>query len=270
MKSNLSAKAVAAATFSAISLCGVSAAYAGSVTQPGETVGASLGAPLPPDIYLVDTGSIGERGGTNEGVNIPLALWSTPWTVFGGRIEGLVAVPELYAGNHKADSFSAGMYNPFAGAMIAWDLGNGFGASYLAGGYLGISGGDFGSAFDQNTFRQDIHLTYATNGWTAAANLIYGIVGDNQKTHAKNPDYFNYDLSLTKTLGKWEVGPVAFGSTDVSSPAGHASQSQFALGGLVGYNFGPVILQTYLTSDVTESNYGGHETRAWLRLLVPL
>jgi hypothetical protein len=272
MKTLSSARTFASAAFGAISLCAVGggAAYAGSVTQPGETVGISLGAPLPPDVYLATTGSIGERGDVEEGVNIPVVLWSTPWTILGGRIEPLIALPELYVGNHKAGAFNSGWFNPFIGGMIAWDLGNGLGVSYLAGAYIGFTSNGFGSAFDQNTFRQDIHLSYSNDGWTANANLIFGIVGDNKATHAANPNYFNYDLSLTKTFDKWSFGPVAFGSTDVSSPSGHASQSQFALGGLVGYNFGPVILQTYLTSDVTEKNYGSHDTRLWLRLIVPL
>lgn len=261
---------IASAAIGAMSLCS-GVAYAGSVTQPGETVGATVGAPLPEGVYAIDTGSIGQRGGTNLGVNIPVIIWSTPLALGGIRIEAIAAAPELYSGNHKAGSFAAGMYSPFAGLIAAYDFGGGFGASYLAGAYFPVSGGDFGHAFDQYTFRQDVHLTYATNGWTANANLIYGIVGDNQGPgHARNPDYFNYDLSLTKTIGKWEVGPVAFGSTDVSAPHGHQTQSQFALGALVGYNFGPVIAQVYVTSDVTESNYGGKDTRGWLRLIVPL
>jgi hypothetical protein len=50
----------------------------------------------------------------------------------------------------------------------------------------------------------------------------------------------------------------------------YAKQSQFAIGGLVGYDFGPVILQAYLTTDVDENNYGGHDTRGWGRVIVPL
>jgi hypothetical protein len=42
------------------------------------------------------------------------------------------------------------------------------------------------------------------------------------------------------------------------------------VGGLVGYNFGPVNLQAYLTRDVVQRNYRGRETRGWLRVIVPL
>ena len=60
---------------------------------------------------------------------------------------------------------------------------------------------------------------------------------------------------------------VAFGSTDLNDPiAGYAKQSQVAVGGLIGKAFGPAILQAYLTTDVYEKNYGGHDTRLWVRL----
>lgn len=259
-------KKFSAALVGALALTGT--AYAGSVTQPGETVGQALGAPLPEGIYFVNTGSIGNRAGTEAGVNIPVLAWSTPLTIAGGRIAVLGAAPELYVGNRGAGAFNSGWYNPFLAGMISWNVGNGFGVSYLAGAYIGINGGSFGAAFNQNTFRQDLHLSYSNSGWTASANLIYGIVGKNQTTNLRNPDYFNYDLALTKTFGKWEVGVVGFGSTDINKSL--ARQSQFAVGALVGYNFGPVITQAYLTTDVAQKNYGGKETRGWLRVIVPL
>jgi outer membrane putative beta-barrel porin/alpha-amylase len=82
-----------------------------------------------------------------------------------------------------------------------------------------------------------------------------------------NPNFLNVDLTATKKFGKWEIGPVGFYSTDLNSPiAGYQKQSQFAVGGLIGYDFGPVIMQAYLTTDVYEKNYGGHDTRLWGRI----
>jgi hypothetical protein len=58
---------------------------------------------------------------------------------------------------------------------------------------------------------------------------------------------------------------------DVSSPvANYARQSQFAVGWLVGYDFGPVRLQAYVTRDLYERNYTGFDTRVWGRLTIPL
>lgn len=257
------------------------AAVAGSVSQPGETVGVDLATPLPEGVYFANTASVGGRpqndngfggGTTYEGVNIPVIIWSTPWTILGGRIELLGAAPELYVGNHYQGVSNTGMYNPFLAATIAWSLGNGFSVSYLAGAYIGIDGGEFGSAFNQSTFRQDLSVAWHGNGWNLATNARFGIVGENQTTHLTNPDYFNYEISLTRSFGKWEVGPVGFGSTDVGNgpTSTYAKQSQFAAGGLIGYNFGPVISQLYVTTDLYEKNYGGHDTRLWTRLIIPV
>jgi len=85
------------------------------------------------------------------------------------------------------------------------------------------------------------------------------------------PDFLNLDLTATKHFGKWEIGPVAFGSTDLpTANPSYARQGQFAVGGLVGYNFGPANLQAYVTRDVVQRNYAGLETRGWLRVTVPI
>jgi hypothetical protein len=64
---------------------------------------------------------------------------------------------------------------------------------------------------------------------------------------------------------------VGFGSTDLTRPIStYLKQSQIALDGLVGYDFGPLELQAYVTRDVYEQNYGGYDTRAWFRLVIPL
>src|SRR5438046_10569222 len=46
--------------------------------------------------------------------------------------------------------------------------------------------------------------------------------------------------------------------------------SQIAVGGLIGRSFGGLILQAYLTTDVYEKNYGGHDPRLWGRVILPL
>ena len=51
---------------------------------------------------------------------------------------------------------------------------------------------------------------------------------------------------------------------------GYLKQSQFGLGGLIGYWFGPVVLQAYVTTDLYENNYGGRDTRLWTRVIVPI
>ena len=81
-----------------LSLCTAASALAGSVTQPGETVGLAVGAPLPQGLYFVNTGDWGRRSDPADvsvGVDIPVLAWSTPWTILGGRVQFLLAGPVL-------------------------------------------------------------------------------------------------------------------------------------------------------------------------------
>jgi hypothetical protein len=294
---NFKAKILGAA-MGVLGLCGAtSAALAGSVTPPGERAGLDLASPLPEGIYFVDTGGPGNwraaQGTSSFDYNVPIIAWATPWTILGGRIQLLAAVPEAnlsaanfsnVASGHSYGSLVArGMYNPFVAAQIAFNLGNGFSASYLAGAYIAITGTNvtlngalaIPNPWNQTTFHQQLALAWHGNGWNATANLMYGIVGSNNTCHCNSQgvfaDYFNYDLGLTHTFGKWEVGIVGYGSTDTNTPFyGYLQQSQFALGGLVGYNFGPVITQFIVGSDVYTKNYAAKETRLGIHVIIPL
>ncbi|MFG1296053.1 transporter [Xanthobacter variabilis] len=246
------------------------AAHAGSVTQPGETIGLATGAPLPEGVYFVDTADWGCRNtspdSTCVGVNIPVLAWATPVNFLGARVQLLTAVPTVTVGVGNND-YTYGFYNPFFAGQLAWDLGNGFGFSYLLGFYVGVN---TGVGFDSTSLNQRFALSYTADGWNLTANAIWGIQFDGD-TSTVNPDFLNVDLTATKKFGKWEIGPVAYYSTDLNSPAPfYGKQSQFAVGGLIGYDFGPVILQAYLTTDVYEENYGGDDTRGWGRIIIPL
>jgi hypothetical protein len=68
----------------------ISPALAGSVTQPGETVGIAAGAPLSPGLYFTNTADWGCRNTSPTsclGITIPIVTWSTPWTVLGARVQ---------------------------------------------------------------------------------------------------------------------------------------------------------------------------------------
>jgi len=271
------------AAASVLSLCAsVSAAVAGSVTQPGETVGAQAGAPPPPGFYFIDTFDVGHRNGVDVDliVNIPVLAWSTPWTIFGGRVVFLAAVPSLWVDSRLGPTVSD-IYNPLLAGQLAWDLGNGFNFSYMLGAYFDMHSD---LAWSSTSLNQRFALTYNANGWNLTANVIYGIQFDHVTDRPQlspcpppfffqgcNPDFINVDLTATKKFDKWEIGLVGFGSSDLNRPVPtYLKQSQFALGGLVGYDFGPLVVQGYVTTDVAENNYGGKDTRGWFRVIVPL
>ena len=264
------------------------AAFAGYTTPPGERAGIDLATPLPEGIYFVN---LAAATGNNRGVpaassfnfDVPVLVWSTPWTLGGGRIELGVATPVaelgVYGGGILPASYRSGLYNPFVFGSINWNLGNGFSLGLLSGAYLAINGGSWGYAFDQTTLDEMLSLAWHGGGWNATANIHANIVLDNQApglipAARANSNALIADLGLTRTWGKWEFGGVAFGSTTFGYSGAlfpqTLDQSQFAMGGLVGYNFGPVITQLYITTDVYKSNYPTNETRGWLRTVIPL
>jgi hypothetical protein len=304
---NISSKLVGAglAFLGAMSLSAVSdSASAGSISQPGEIVGYTW-APLPQGLYFATTASYGNFRGISYNadafVNVPVIVWSTPWTLLGARVESYVAVPSVsvnapHTGNVvtaggavvPTGTHVSGIYNPFAAVGLAWDLGNGWGVSEFVGSYLPTNntlGQDF------FTFNERLGVTWAQGPWSLTGHVIYGITGNNDSTSVgaalgtkTSPNYVNLDLTGTYTIGKWSFGAVGFGSWDVSGVSftgvPYAKQSQFAVGPFAGYNFGPVILQAWVTRDVYSRNYynalpaGGfvkdYETRGWMRVIVPL
>jgi hypothetical protein len=279
MRSKLTAVAAAGM----LSLCSTLPAHAGSVTQPGETVGVAAGAPLPPGVYFVNTASYGCRDLSPEDVcslvTIPVIAWSTPWTILGGRLQFLAFAPAVEVGvDHTL--YRSGFYNPGGLVQLAWDLGGGLGVSYAIGAYFE---NDTDVSWSDTSLNQRLAVSYTGGGWNLTANLIYGTHFDSVNADPQlspcpfvgglncNPDFINLDLTATKKFGKWEFGPVAFGSWDVSTPLdGYQRQRQFAVGGLVGYDFGPVNLQMYATTDVTQDNYNGYDTRLWTRITFPI
>ena len=120
----MSSKWTKLAAGGALSLCTAVQALAGSVTQPGETVGLNTGAPLPQGWYAINTVDWGCRNTnpqhTCTGLTIPVIAWSTPWTLFGGRVQLLAAWPAVQVGVQRTTipegtlpgTYFNGMYNP--------------------------------------------------------------------------------------------------------------------------------------------------------------
>ena len=260
----------------ALSIRAAASALAGSVTEPGETIGAATGAPAPPGLYFANTVNWGCRNTSPERtcsvVDIPVFVWSTPWKIFGARLQPSFApVIPIEASIHNTANFS-GLFNPFLAAQLAWDLGSGWGVSYLLGVYADV---DSSVAFSSGSLNQRVALSYTGDGWNLTANTILGTQFNQVTGHSQvspcpvslayphngcNPDFLNVDLTATKKFGKWELGPVGFYSTDLSAPApGYQKQSQFAVGGLIGYWFDRAVVQAYVTSDVYQKNYRGYE-----------
>lgn len=261
----LAALAVAGACLTGMPLTG---AHAGSELMPGISTGIPLGAPLPEGLWSITIPTYGWRDSepnVDVGAVVPAWLiWSTPWTLGGGVIMLDTVMPYVNVNVENGPEFS-GFVNPFLDMQVKWDLGNGFYGGFQSGIYLPIRS-DVGSNYV--AWQGIAALSYLKDGWDLSSTFIYGTGSEGVEG---GPAWFNVDLTATKKFGKFEIGPVAFGSTDLSTPyVGYQKQSQFALGGLIGYDFDIVNIQLKLTRDVYQENYGGYETRVWANIIVPL
>lgn len=201
-------------------------------------------------------------------------------------------------------SSARAFYGPAGLAGLAWDLGGGFTFSNFVGGFLPVNtsvgaigglspttgglglGATGGLGGDFWTFIEAASIAYNHDGWSLSANGFYGHssneVGGAQFGLHTQPDTLSVDFAATKHFDKFEFGLAGYGSTDISGAlwntyavpgqafAATHYQSQLALGGLVGYDFGPLTTQFYVTRDVFENNYTGYDTRVWGRVVIPL
>lgn len=296
----------------AIATCSATTSRAASVTQPGEQIGLSGGYPLPEGLYAVNTfdyGRADHRNAPGVGVNIPFLLWSSPWTILGARVEPLVAVPSVFVNpNNPApipNNDASVFYNPLIATNFAWDLGRGFGVAYLIGAYVNVGDrGSLGLGFAGTPILPQVASTTLRQTWTASyigdgsynitAAFTYGLTLDPRATFGgpvgrllgpqAQADSLNLDLTAVKRFGKFEIGPVAYMSTDLTVNRNdplyrnYQRAGQIAVGGLVGYNFDRFIVQAYVTRDVVAREtitaaglrQKNEETRGWLRFVVPL
>ncbi|AWN38185.1 transporter [Methylobacterium radiodurans] len=294
-------------------------ALAQTTTVPGEQVGLAAAAPLPEGIYAINTftyrrpdaPSSALSGSADTAVNIPLLVWSTPWRPLDANLRFLVAAPTVFAFTRNP----AGVANrdisinvgTFVSAQLAWDLGGGFSTALLGGVYLNDLNGDRGSLcnpaaltplctpvlpqLSSNTYRFGVAGSYTADGWNITANLTANIYDSPGRFPGRvggliGPinisDALNIDLTATKKFGKLEIGAVGYGTFNfdigpLSAAAGN--RGRFALGGLIGYDFGPFTAQLYVARDVatgaryldalgrTRDNYS---TDGWFRIIAPL
>jgi len=269
-------KAIVAAAFCAASCVGAHQAQAGSEIMPGITAGIPLGAPMPQGVFVAQLPSYGyAEKGVNIGGLVPSWLiWSTPWDIFGGHLIFDAASPMANVAVHGARSWG-GFANPLLDAQLKWSLGGGWFGGVQTGVYLPVRDDltPLGLARDFASFQGVAAVSYLADGYNLSATMIYGTGqhGNPAVAGSWGTNWINLDLTATKKFGKFELGAVGYGSWDLDQPfAGYAKQSQFALGGLVGYDFGGLNLAFKATRTLAETNYFGPETRVWANIIIPV
>jgi hypothetical protein len=268
------------------------AGYPGWATKPGALIGASAGVP-PPGIYMFNqvftyqsnltgplTKVIGTHTGVQAAVDVQGFLFVPGWTFLGATYDAVLVQPFIMASiggplnlNPAFPSQIAGAHNTYiAPVELAWKLGtSGFAIKtglgiYVPDGTIQGVNGLFNVGNPWWTFQPELALSYLANGWNLTAFLYEEFNTRNSRDDYLTGDIFHADFTVTKTIGKWTLGPVAYYVGQVTDDscsslkclgitggtgANAARFNIFAVGGLVEYNFGPASLSVWATQEVS-------------------
>ena len=185
---------------------------------------------------------------------------------------------------------------------LSWNLGEGWFAA--AGFALHVpDGSTYNNSANPDYWTYEPHaaVSYLANGWDLTAHFAYDFnTASAGKTGAfvgtpfaafgtgyRSGGQAFLDLTATKKFDKWEIGPVAYfeWQTSPDHPGGGAScatvaastasvltcgrATDYAIGGLIGYDFGPAAIKLFLTESIfTRDNVGGFGI--WTKLSFPL
>jgi hypothetical protein len=250
--------------------------FPGTEQKSGITLGGgSAGVPAP-GIYMFDqfatyqagyTGPNVSNGASDKTAAAATGLLFVPgWNFLGGTYDAVAVLPVYMASlGAPINLTAAGWHNTYlVPGELSWKLGDsGFFIKTGLGMYVpdgtisgptGLSG--VGDPF--YTLQPEFIVSYLKDGWNLTANLF-------QEFHTKNPitdyttgDIFHGEFTATKTIGKWTVGPVGYVVAQVSNDTSSAyydyainanRYTRVAAGGLVGYNFGAVQMNFWLTDE---------------------
>jgi hypothetical protein len=284
-KGLLTAAGIAAVAFSP-------AAYAtegGDIaTKPGAFIGSSAGVP-PPGIYMFNqvftyqanltgpgTAALNPPGthrtGVQAAVDVQGFLFVPGWTFLGATYDAVIVQPfVMQSVGAPVNAQGSGAFNTYIVPVeLSWKFGtSGFAVKTGVGIYLpdGCTTGAAKLGCEANpytTYQPELIVSYLKDGWNLSVAFYDEINTANRLTQYTTGDIFHADITATKTIGKWTIGPVAYyvaQVTDDKCPAsciaagesllGHSNRfSEWAVGGLVGYDFGPASFSVWATQEV--------------------
>jgi len=286
---NMNSKTLlAAAGIAAVAFSPAYATEGGDIaTKPGAFIGASAGVP-PPGIYMFNqvftyqahlvgpgTAALNPPGTRNTGVQAAVDvqgfLFVPGWTFLGATYDAVIVQPFVMQSlGTPINAQGSGAFNTYVVPVeLSWKLGNsGFAVKTGVGIYLpdGCTTGAAKLGCEANpytTYQPELILSYLGNGWNLTAALYEEFNTANRVTNYTTGNIFHVDMTATKTIGKWTIGPVAYyvaQVTDDTCPAScvatgesllaHSQRFSFwAAGALVGYDFGPASLSVWATQE---------------------
>jgi hypothetical protein len=273
---------------------GLETAYLGMVGNSGQATGGGPFLPAiaqaVPLLYVPGWNFLGANYAMSvvfafyENSNCGVVAACSPGAFGGGNNTG--AVTQFTTANPT--------WNPIT---LSWNLGGGWfvsaGLNFMAPiGTVSFASGSPNP--DYWTVEPTFAVAYLANNWVIAGNFFYDINGNSPGTMGLGAPGTSTGLSVTPgnslygdltaayKFGKWELGPVLGFQVQTTNDTGPgcgprtcANITQVSLGGLVGYDFGPVDLQVWVTDMVAAQNspegVGGINifTRLGFRLWAP-
>jgi hypothetical protein len=262
--------------------------YPGFAQLPGVTLGGATAEAPPPGVYMFNQAAVavsrivGPGAPNINGSATPIhvsgaaagILWVPGWTFLGATYDAVLVQPWFAVDiANPIDVHPTGFHNTYiVPAELSWKLGDsgffvkaGLGMYVPDGNISGPNGlGSIGNPWW--TFQPEFVISYLKNGWNFTANLFEELNTKNTITGYQTGDILHAEFTATKTIDKWTVGPVAYYvgqvTKDTSSPfyrgaINSNSYDIWAVGGLIGYNFGPVTLNVWALDQVSARASGG-------------
>ena len=262
--------------------------FPGYEQNPGIAIGgATAGAP-PPGIYMFDqvntyrsilTGpGAPQVAGAATKVKVDGAsvgfLWVPGWTFLGATYDAVIVQPFVNTSlGTPINLQKTGVHNTYIVPVeLSWKLGTsgffvktGLGIDVPDGTIEGANGlASVGNPWW--TFQPLLVVSYLKNGWNLTAYTTAEINTKNSITGYRSGNVLHAEFAATKQFEKWTVGPVAYYVGQVSNDKSSAFYNGvinvnrfdvWAVGGLIGYDFGPVNLKVWGFKEVSATASGG-------------
>lgn len=255
---------------------------------PGLILGNAASAP-PPGLYMFEQATTYQSylvgpgapsvGGARTPVRVDGAavglLFVPGWTILGATYDAVVVQPYINETLGSPINYTAaGAHNSFVAPIeLSWKLGEtglhiktGLGMYTPDGTISGTSGLD-NNGTPWWTFQPEFVISYIKDGWELTANLFDEINTKNSITGYRSGDVFHAEFTATKTWGKWTLGPVGYYVGQVTSDTASStfyggrintgSYDVWAVGALVGYDFGPATFKVWAVDQLHAQAAGG-------------
>ncbi len=200
-------------------------------------------------------------------------LWASGYHFLGGAYEAAVIEPAVTTDiGVPVNGSRKGLHNTLFVNQLGWKLSDsGFfvKTALLTWAPTGTQSGTGGLGSVGNpwwTFQPAVLVSYLKDGWNLTLNVSDEIATKNTITQYQTGEILHVDVTATKTFGNWTLGPVAYYAGQITNDRSSAFYNnaininrfnQWAVGGLLGYNFGPVKIDFWILNEVAANAYGG-------------